>query len=138
MNQQHIQKNHFATSTSLSGTQQIQRLVQNFFLIWIDPTIDESEAYFSNSLAQLRTIINDVITFKQEDDAIDFLTEIDGMNGFLIISDTIGQQILTLIHDISVLNAIYILITHPHQQWTKIKGMYTDIPSICQCITTGC
>ena len=119
MAEQNPQEHHFATSLSSSGTQQIQRIVQNFFLVWINPSMDESTADFHNSLDQLRSVINDVTTFKQQDDAIDFLTEMHGMSGFLIVNDTLGQQILPLIHDISVLDAIYILATHPYQQLEK-------------------
>ena len=103
--------------------------------------MDESTADFHNSLDQLQSVINDVTSFKQQDDAIDFLTEMHGMSGFLIVNDTLGQQILPLIHDISVLDAIYILATHPYQQlekwvekWTKVKGIHTNIPSICQAL----
>ena len=79
---------------------------------------------------QLRNVINDVTGFKQQDDAIDFLTEIHGMSGFLIVIDTMGQKILPLIHDIPVFEAIYILTTRPHQQekWAKIISIHTDIP----------
>ena len=129
MSQQKSEENPFAAT---------QRMVQQFFLVWIDPNIDESTADYHNSLAQLRSIVNDVAPFKQPNDAIDFLTDIHGMSSFLIVSDTIGQQLIPLIHDISVLHTIYILISHRYQneqwieKWTKIKGTHKDIPSVCK------
>ena len=140
MSEQKLKENYFAESSSSSNTQPTQRMVQPFFLVWIDSNIDESTAGYHNSLAQLRSAINDVTSFKQQDDAIDFLTDIHGMTGFLIVPNTIAQQILPLIHDISVLDTIYILTTHPSQheqwteKWTKINGIHSDIPSICQAL----
>ena len=138
MTEQNLQVNHFATSLSPAGTQPTQRMAQHFFLLWINTNIDESTADFHHSLNQLRNVINDVASFKQPDDAIDFLTDIHGMSGFLIVIDTMGEQILPLIHDILVLDTIYILTTHLYQQhekwaekWSKIKGVHADIPSIC-------
>ena len=126
--------------SKISPAFQSTQPVQNFFLVWIDPNIDESTPYFYNSLAQLRNVVNDVTSFKQLDDAVDSLTDIHEMSGFLIVTDTVGQQILPLIHDISVLDTIYILTTHPYQhdqwteKWNKIKGIHTDIPSICKAL----
>ena len=140
MSGQKSKEHQSALSPSFDSTQSTQRLVQNFFLVWIDPNIDQSTADFHNALAQLRSVVNDVTSFRQQDEAIDFLTDIHEMSGFLIITGAISQQILPLIHDIKVLDTIYILTTHPyqHEQWTekwsKIKGMHTDIPSICKAL----
>ena len=141
MSQQKSEETHFAVTPSFGSNQPTQRMVQQFFLVWIDPNIDQSTADYHSSLTQLRDIVNDVATFKQQDDAIDFLTDAHEMSGFLIVTDTIGQQILPLIHDISILDTIYILTTHQlyqNKQWTekwaKIKGTHADIPSICKAL----
>ena len=84
--------------SKISPAFQSTQPVQNFFLVWIDPNIDESTPYFYNSLAQLRNVVNDVTSFKQLDDAVDSLTDIHEMSGLLIVTDTVGQQILPLIH----------------------------------------
>jgi hypothetical protein len=114
------------------------RIAQNFLLIWIDDSIDESTEDCQNALAQLRSVVNQVSIFKQLDDAIDFLTDIHEMNAFLIVSNTIGQHFVPLIHDITQLHVIYMLCSNQsqHEQWTKkwikIKGVHTDIKSICE------
>ena len=138
--QQNSEENHFAATPSSGSTQPTQRMVQQFFLVWIDPTTDESTANYYDSLAQLRSIVNDVTSFKQQDDAIDFLTDMHGMSAFLIVTDAVGQQILPFIHDISILDTIYIFTSHPNQnepwteKWAKIKGMHTAISSICEAL----
>ena len=115
-----------------------KRMVQNFVLVWLDSNLNESTTEFHDSLNQLRSIVNDINTFKHHDEAIDFLTEISGMSAFLIVSDNSGAQILPLIHDIPQLDAIYIFAINHYghvqssQQWIKIKGVYTDISTLCK------
>ncbi len=81
-------------------------------------------------MPQLRSVVNNINIFTQCDEGIDFLTEVIDINTFLIVEDTIGQQIVPLIHDIPQLDAIYIFCGNesPHEQWmkeyTKIKGVY--------------
>ena len=84
--------------------------------------------------------MNDVARFKQQDDAIDYLTDNLATSGFLIVTDAVGIQLLPLIHDIPLLHTIYILASDQHQdvkwteKWIKINGIYTDIPSICKAL----
>jgi tetratricopeptide (TPR) repeat protein len=125
------------TKASSSVIHPRQRITQDFLLIWIDASINESTEYCQNTLAQLQSIVNDIHIFKQQDAAVDFLNEVHGMKVFLIVEGTIGQHIVPLIHDIPQLDAIYIFCDNKsaHEQWTtewiKIKGVYTDIKPIC-------
>ena len=127
-------------SLSSDSTQPMKRMIQNFFLVWIDTNVDESTADIQSSLAQLRNIVEGVRSFKQEDDAIDYLTDTPAMTGFLIMTNTLGAQLLPLIHDIPLLDAIYILASsqqedaHWSEKWVKVKGVHTDISLICQAL----
>ena len=95
----------------------------------MDASIDDSTDEAQNTLAQLRSVVNDVNIFTQLDEAIDFLTDVEGI---------IAERILPFIHDIPQLDAIYILCSNPsqHQQWTKkwikIKSAHTDTQSLCE------
>jgi hypothetical protein len=117
-----------------------QRITQNFLLIWLDASIDESKQDCQNTLAQLRSVVNDIRIFVQLDEAIDFLTDVHDMKAFLLLGDTFGQQIVPLIHNIPQLDGIYIFCDNPsgHEQWTKkwikIKGVHTDIKLICEAL----
>jgi tetratricopeptide (TPR) repeat protein len=114
------------------------RVVQGFTLVWLDPTIDESNADFKHSLTQLLQIINTINTFTDADSCIDYLTEIKDERVFMIVSDVLHQQLVPLIHEISQLYSIYVLcsnmITHEDwkNEWTKMKGVFTQIESICK------
>jgi hypothetical protein len=81
-----------------------------------------------------------VYTFTQRDECIDFITEIDHRKMFLILPDTMSQQMVPLIQDIPLLDSVYIFCgskTLKHDwsdYWKKIKGLYTQITSICEAI----
>ncbi|CAF1393657.1 unnamed protein product, partial [Didymodactylos carnosus] len=62
------------------------------------------------------------------------------MKAFLVADSIFGQQIISLIHDIPQLDAIWILCRNKsqHEEWTrkwlKIKGVYTEIKPICKAL----
>jgi tetratricopeptide (TPR) repeat protein len=128
------------TTTSSGAIRQRQHIAQNFLLIWVDASIDESTQDCQNKLTQLQSVVNDVNIFTKRDEAVDFLTEVHGMNAFLIVEGTLGQHILPLIHDIPQLDAIYIFCGHKSrhekwtQEWNKIKGIHTNIKPICEAL----
>lgn len=128
------------SETSPYACEPMKRIVQNFVLIWLDDQPDESTTHFHHSVSLMQTVVNDVHRFQQLDEAIDFLTEIEGTRGFLIVNRSISEQILPLIHDIPQLDNIYILNTHQcqpkewPQQWVKIRGIYTNISVICEAL----
>ena len=64
------------TTASSDAIHPRQRIAQNFLLIWVDANIDESTEDCQNTLAQLRSVVNDVNIFTQPDEGIDFLNEI--------------------------------------------------------------
>jgi tetratricopeptide (TPR) repeat protein len=126
------------TPTTSSNTMyRRQRITQNFLLIWMDASIDQSNKDCQNTLAQLQTVVEDVYIFTQCDECIDFLTEVNNMKVFLIIAGALGRQILPLIHNIPQLDVVYIFDhnkSNPEQwakTWIKVKGIHTDITSIC-------
>jgi tetratricopeptide (TPR) repeat protein len=134
-------KSAVTTTTALSHViHPKRRFVQNFLLIWVDANIDESKQDYQHTLAQLRSVVNDVYIFTQPDESIDFLTEADDTKAFLILEGTIGQHILPLIHDIVQLDSIYIFCgdESPHKQWVKewpkITDVYTNIKPICEAL----
>ena len=136
MSTQKSSENQLKTPIDDDDTYSRRRSVQNFLLIWINANIDDSTDECQNTLAQLQSVVNDVHVFAKQDEAIDFLTEVDEMKAFLIADDTIGQQIVSLIHDIPQLDSIFIFAKKQiqHESWTKkwvkINGVCTDITSL--------
>ncbi len=56
----------------------------------------------------------------------------------MIVSDTLNQNFIPIIHEISQLYSIYVLcddmVTHEawKNEWAKVKGIFTQIESICK------
>jgi tetratricopeptide (TPR) repeat protein len=140
MNTKKTNENGSKTSMDAGAIHSRQRITQNFLLIWVDANIDESTENHQSTVAQLRSVVNDVNIFTKWDEAVDFLTEVYEMKAFLIADDTIGQQVVPLIHDIPQLDSIYIFCSKQiqHQQWAenwvKIRGVHTDAASVCQAL----
>jgi tetratricopeptide (TPR) repeat protein len=129
------------TSTTSKDTSERRRTdilrVQNVHLVWLDKNIDEDNNDCRHILTQLRRIVNVVDTFTDRDQCTDFLTDIDTAKVFMVISGELIQDIVHLIHDVIQLDSIYIFCGNKtsHEEWTrqwpKIKGIFTEISSIC-------
>ncbi len=115
------------TTASSQAIHPRQRFAQNFLLIWVGASIDQSKKDCQTTVAQLRSVVNDINIFNKPDESVDFLTEIDDMKAFLIAEGTLGKQIVPLIHDIPQLDGVYIFCGNKsgHEQWAtewvKIK-----------------
>ncbi|CAF0872914.1 unnamed protein product [Adineta steineri] len=121
-----------------------QRVAQNCLLLWVDTSIDQTNEDYENTLKQIRTIIDDVNVFTQRDACIEFLTDAqEDIKFFLVIKDTMCQQIMPLINGIPQLYGIYIFndtkMLHEEwtKQWDKIKSMHTNIDDLCQALQNG-
>ncbi|CAF3784247.1 unnamed protein product [Adineta steineri] len=117
-----------------------RRMAQSYILIWIGVGIDETNRDCQDTLAQLRTVVNSVHFFTQSDDAVDFLTDSEEIKAFLVIENTLGQQIIPLIHDIPQLDIVYILCDNQSQhepwtnRWKKSKGLHTNSKTISEAL----
>ncbi|CAF4562597.1 unnamed protein product, partial [Rotaria sp. Silwood2] len=139
-----ISKSTMSTNTNTadaSVTMQSPRYVaQNYLILWVNENIDLASKDYQNTRKQLQRIANEVYTFTQRDECVDFLTEIDDRKAYLIVPDTIGQQMVSLIHGIPQLDSIYINCSSKAPQedwsshWNKVKGVYTEIPLMCEAL----
>ncbi|CAF2656005.1 unnamed protein product [Rotaria sp. Silwood2] len=115
-------------------------IVQNFLLIWLDAKIDESSDDYLNSIKQLREIVNTIEIFRDTDECIDYISELQNEKSFLIISGTLCQTIVPLIHNMPQLYSIYIFCQKQDKyeewikDWTKVKGIFIEITPICDSV----
>ncbi|CAF2258742.1 unnamed protein product [Rotaria magnacalcarata] len=120
-----------------------QRIVQNFLIVWVDPTIDESNKDCQNSISQLRRIINTIYLFTEIDECVDFLSEIHDEKVLMIVYCTFAEQILPCINDMQQLDSIYILCNNKAQHdqwiadWSKVKSVFTQINQIYESLKQG-
>ncbi|CAF1373433.1 unnamed protein product [Rotaria sp. Silwood1] len=110
---------------------------QNSLLVWLDTDFDESKDNYKISTQHLRNILETVTTFTDIDECIDFLSDIENENVFMIISGALGQHLIPVIQECSQLTSIYVLCDNQstHEEWAKaihkVKGVYTQIEPIC-------
>jgi hypothetical protein len=116
------------------------RMMQSVLLTWLDTNMDDNNEDSRNMVTQLRCAINTVNTFTDADQCIDFLTDIHNEKVFLIISGTLCQNVVPLIHDVAQLHTIFIFrqTKARHEQWSKkwpkIRGLFTEILPLCEAI----
>ncbi|CAF1372289.1 unnamed protein product [Adineta ricciae] len=113
-----------------------RRVLQNFFIVWLDPAINQPNNDIFNSIIRLQDIVNSLYTFADIDECINFITDANDEKVILITSGSLGQQITPSIHDIPQLDSIYIFCyrktfhNHWATRWMKVKGVFTDIASM--------
>jgi hypothetical protein len=84
------------------------RIVQNFHLVWLDGSIDETNDDCRNSITKLRQVVNTVNTFVDVDECIDFINGIKQERAFVISSGALGKTTVPMVHDKPQVNTIYI------------------------------
>ncbi|CAF4127299.1 unnamed protein product [Adineta steineri] len=117
----------------------IQQL-QNVLLIWLDSNIDETNDDCQNTITKLRRAVNDINTYTNGDQCLEFIQTIIDKKMCMIISGSLGQHIVSRVHNMSQVDSIFIFCGNKkyHEQWVKdwpkIKGVFTDITPICEAL----
>ncbi|CAF0842947.1 unnamed protein product [Adineta steineri] len=113
---------------------------QNVLLIWLDSNIDESNYDCQNTITTLRRAVNDINTYTNGDQCLEFIQTMVDNKVCLIVSGSLGQHIVPRVHKMSQVDSIFIFCGNKkyHEQWAKdwakIKGVFTDIKSICEAL----
>ncbi|CAF0746312.1 unnamed protein product [Adineta steineri] len=128
-------------STASSNIRQPrQRMTQNHLLIWLDATINQTNKDCQDILTQLKNVANDIRLCTEPDQCIQVLNKVDNKRAFVITSGSLGQDLVSEIHGMPQLDAIYICCDNKsrHQEWTqnwtKLKGVHTNIKEICEAL----
>ncbi|CAF1198520.1 unnamed protein product [Adineta steineri] len=128
-------------STASSNIRQSRRhMAQNYLLVWVDASIDQANKDYKKTLTQLNNVVNDVNICIKPSQCIQLLSQIDNERAFVITSGSLGQHLVPEIHGMPQLDAIYILCGNKcrhqgwAQNWTKIKGVHTNIKEICHAL----
>ncbi|CAF3862161.1 unnamed protein product [Adineta steineri] len=133
-------KSNQNAAASSSIRQQRQRMAQNYLLIWVDASIDETNKDCQKTLAKLKNVVKDVNLCTEADQCIQALNKVDKEQAFVIMSGSLSQHLVPEIHGMPQLDAIYIFCSNKFrhqgwtQNWTKVKGFHTNIKDICQAL----
>ena len=118
----------------------VRRVLQNFLLVWLDANLNESKADSKNSLERLRNVVTSINIFKDAEKCIEFLNEISEEKVFIIVSGSLGRQVVPDLEDMPQVQSIYIFCGKKaiHEEWTskmpKVKGVFTEIEPICKAL----
>ena len=92
-------------------------------------------------MKKLGQIVDTIHTYTNADKCISFINKkTKNETIFLIISGSLGEQIIGNIHDLNQIDSIYVFCGNVdrHKQWanhwTKIKGVFCDIRPLCQAV----
>ncbi|CAF1396031.1 unnamed protein product, partial [Rotaria sordida] len=117
---------------------QSQDLVQNYFLLWLDGNLDESNEDFQNSIKQLQLTVDTIEKFRDADECLNYISSFKNQKAFLIVSGTLTENVLPRVHGMSQIYAIYIFCRKKSKyeqwetkEWPKVRGVFTEIHSIC-------
>jgi tetratricopeptide (TPR) repeat protein len=129
----------FSTSSkdAFTSKQTNVKMAQNDLLIWVDQRIDENNTDCRDYITQFQCAVNTIKTFTDAERCIEFLEDTDNEKVSMIISGALGQQIVPRVHNMSQVDSIFIFCGNKkhHEQWakdwSKIKGVYTEITPIC-------
>ncbi|CAF1021309.1 unnamed protein product [Adineta steineri] len=127
-----------ATSKSddIKRPEPASRLSKNVLLIWLDNNIKDNNADYSNTIKHLKRIINNVNTFTNGRQCVEFIQTITNTNVCMIISGSFEKYIVPYVHVMSQVDTIFIFCDNQewHRQstkdWPKVKGVFTEITPI--------
>ncbi|CAF1216608.1 unnamed protein product [Adineta steineri] len=136
-NAKHI--SNFSKDEGANRRMNMQRM-QNVLLIWLDNNINENNADCSNTIKQLKRVVNNINTFTDGDQCIEFIQTINNNKVCMIVSGSLGKYTVPHLHNMSQVDTIFIFCNNQewHKQWAKewpkIKGVFTDITSIYEAL----
>jgi len=113
--------------------------LENFLIVWLDPNISKIEKdMLILTKAQLRRIVNHLRIFNRPNPCFEYINGIVNEKVLLILSVSLHQQMIPLVHELDQVLSIYLLFgstTHKisvnEQYQHKIVGSFVDISSIC-------
>ncbi|CAF3583222.1 unnamed protein product [Rotaria sp. Silwood1] len=116
------------------------QMSQHSLLIWLDANINESEDDYKAALHELRCIIASVATFTDVRECLDFLSKIKNKKVVMIVSGSLGQQIIPEIQEWPQLESVYVFCGNQsiHEKWArqipKVRGVHTQIDPILKAL----
>ena len=93
-----------------------------------------------NTMTQLRRAVNSINTYTDDEECIQFLETMVQEKACMIISDALGEHVVPRVHNMSQVDSIFIFCSTKKyhegwaKEWPKIKGVFTEIGSICEAL----
>ncbi|CAF0982705.1 unnamed protein product [Didymodactylos carnosus] len=122
-----------------SWAQQRRNLEVNT-IIWLDLNVSSTTDNL-NAKVRLRQAINHFETFEDKQKCIDHIVSLESEKIYFIISGSLGESVVPLIHDKPQIEAIYVFCFDKakHEKWAKgyekVCAVSTNIDDICDQLT---
>ncbi|CAF2694528.1 unnamed protein product [Rotaria sp. Silwood2] len=117
----------------IQSTPRLLGNVENFLLVYLNSSIPDNSL-----LIKFRSLVNYLKIFDDVDDCIAFINNISNEKIIFIVSDALGDPVVSRIQDLQQLFAIYVLCKTAKQvdNWStnqpKIRGIYMNINEILE------
>ncbi|UJR08374.1 hypothetical protein I4U23_012645 [Adineta vaga] len=117
---------------------------QDVLLVWLDSKISNNNEDCQNTFSHLQCAVSDVKAYTDSIDCIQYIETINDRIVFMLVSDSLGQHVIPRIHNLSQVDSIFIFDGNNSRQeewmkeWSKIKGIFTEIMSVCGTLRQGC
>ena len=114
--------------------------VRNVNLVWLDANINKSTNDCQNTITYLRRTVNNIHIFTDSQECLQFLADMANEKTSIVISGSLGQQVMPRVHNLSQVDSIFIFCSNKNyhegwvKDWPKIKGVFTEIKSVCDAL----
>ncbi|CAF1262488.1 unnamed protein product [Adineta steineri] len=110
------------TTATTATPSTCQRMAQNYLLVWVDATIDQTSKDYQNMLTQIRAVVNDVTAgvkqVSQDSIPISFVTANE-----VVSSENLNQLEPNYMYT-QIFKEILLEMEHDHKQAIKILAVY--------------
>jgi hypothetical protein len=112
--------------------------IVDIYVGWLAEPNEDANQELPDSILQLYEVTSFVQTFSDPNELVDFATNMKDEKLFVIISASFTEYTIPFLNDLPQIDSIYILCyeTIENKEWVtqyqKVKGVYTDITSLCE------
>lgn len=130
--------------TTTTSNIKFSRASHNCDVVWLDNDINETNDDFRNFITNFQQIVNNVYTFTNADEFVDFITDMTDENMFMIILEALSYDIIPISEHLSQIKFIHILSDNEllFEKFTKlsfkVKSASKDTISIYQALQEAC
>jgi len=110
--------------------------IENFIIILLDANLNLNTNDNNSLIIRFQHLVNLILSFHDPDQCIDFISDIKNEKIFLIVTGSLGQNIVPLINNFHQIDSIYVYCSNKsnHEKWAnkekKIKGIFTKFEPI--------
>lgn len=110
---------------------------RELYFVWLGPMNGENDDDYYYLIFLLNDIASTVKCFTHPDRCVDYITDINDERVSLVISDSLSEMIVPVLHDFPQLDSIYVFVCNKEQQealafiYPKVKGFFTHKSLVC-------